>query len=43
MTYGQDLQARVKVWNAAAGASRQLADEFADWLQRPDPGQVRPL
>ena len=43
MTYGQDLQARVKVWNAAASAAQQLADEWAQWLLQPDPGQVQPL
>jgi len=43
MTYGQDLQARMKVWNAAVSAARQLADDLAAWLQRPDPGQVQPL
>jgi hypothetical protein len=43
MTYGQDLAARVKVWNAAVGAAQQLADEFANWLQRPDAASVQPL
>jgi hypothetical protein len=43
MTYGQDLQARVKVWNAAASAAQQLADEFAQWLERPDVDQVKAL
>ena len=33
VTYGQDLEARMKVWNAAASAARQLADEFAQWLE----------
>ena len=42
-TYGQDLQARVKVWTAAASAARQLADEFAQWLERPDLSAVHPL
>ena len=23
--------------------AQQLADEFAQWLERPDPGQVQPL
>lgn len=41
--YGADLQARMKAWNAAAAASRQLADEFAAWLERPDPARVEPL
>lgn len=43
MTYGQDLQARVKVWNAAASAAQQLADEFAQWLEHPDVDQVKAL
>jgi hypothetical protein len=42
-TYGQDLQARVKVWNAATSASQQLADEFAIWLQKPDMASVQDL
>ena len=33
VTYGQDLQGRMKVWNAAASAAQQLADEFAEWLE----------
>jgi hypothetical protein len=38
--YGNDLQARVKAWSAAAAASQQLADDLAQWLERPDVGQV---
>jgi hypothetical protein len=30
--YGNDLAARVKAWNAAAGAAQQLADEFGEWV-----------
>ncbi len=41
--YGSDLQARIQAWTAAAAASRQLADEFAAWLERPDPAKVEPL
>ena len=41
VTYGQDLQARVKVWNAAASAAQQLADEFAQWAERPEVSRVR--
>lgn len=41
--YGRDLQGRMKAWNAAASASRQLADEFAAWLERPDARRVEPL
>jgi hypothetical protein len=41
--FGTDLQARMKAWNAAVSASRQLADEFAQWLARPDLGRVEAL
>ncbi|MDO5694053.1 MAG: phospholipase [Pseudomonadota bacterium] len=34
---------RVRVWTAAVQAACQLADEFADWLQRPDMGRVHSL
>ncbi len=43
MAYGQDLAARVKVWNAAASAAQQLADEFGAWVERPDLARLRPL
>jgi hypothetical protein len=42
-TYGPNLAGRMAAWNAAVTASRQLADEFAQWLERPDPGRVEPL
>ncbi len=42
-TYGQDLKARVKVWQAATSASQQMADEFAAWLQKPDMACVQNL
>lgn len=41
--YGNDLAARVKAWNAACSASAQLADEFAQWLDRPDLVRVQVL
>jgi hypothetical protein len=41
--YGTDLQARIRAWTQAAEASRQLADEFAAWLERPDAGRVEAL
>ena len=41
--YGTDTAARVKAWSAATAASRQLADEFAQWLARPDLSVVHPL
>ncbi len=41
--YGTDIAARVRAWSAATSASRQLADEWAEWLRRPDLGRVQPL
>jgi len=42
-THGQDLQARVKVWMTAVRAARQMADEFAQWVERADASGIRPL
>ncbi len=39
--YGNDLAARVKAWQAACSASVQLADEFSQWLEKPDLARVR--
>ncbi len=41
--YGTDSAARAKAWLAATAASRQLADEFAGWLRRPDMAAVQAL
>jgi len=41
--YGQDVPARARAWTAAVSASRQLADEFAQWLEQPDPSRVETL
>lgn len=41
--YAHDVPQRIRVWLAAAGAARQLADEFSQWLQQPDPSRVEPL
>jgi len=41
--YGADTAARAKAWLAATSASQQLADEWADWLHRPDLALVEPL
>lgn len=41
--YGNDLAARVQVWNTACAASVQMADEFAAWLEKPDMQRVLPL
>ena len=38
-----DLQGRMRDWSAAVSASAQLADEFSQWLRRPDPDRVEPL
>jgi hypothetical protein len=43
VTYGQDLAARVAVWQTAVGEAQRLADEFAQWLDMPDMGLVQPL
>ncbi len=41
--YGNDLNGRVKAWGSAIAASRQLADEFQAWLERPDSASVQRL
>jgi len=41
--YGSDLKARMQAWNAAVAASRQLADEWGQWLASPDPRRVEAL
>jgi hypothetical protein len=41
--YGPDLQGRVKAWSAATAASAKLADEWQEWLQRPDLSVVNVL
>lgn len=41
--YGNDLAARVSAWSSATAASQRLADEWAQWLQRPDPSIVQAL
>jgi hypothetical protein len=41
--YGPDLSGRMKAWKGATGASQQLADEFAQWLERPDLTQIQAL
>jgi hypothetical protein len=35
LTYGQNLAARVKVWQQAVDAAQQLSDEFQTWLENP--------
>lgn len=41
--YRHDLAGRVRDWSAAASASVQLAEEFAQWVDAPDPAAVQPL
>ncbi|AOW14511.1 phospholipase [Hydrogenophaga crassostreae] len=41
--YGQDLASRTRVWNGATSAAQRLADEFAQWLEKPDLSQIEPL
>jgi hypothetical protein len=43
ITYGQDLAARVAVWQTAVGEAQRLADEFAQWLDKPDKRMVQAL
>ncbi|AEG93084.1 conserved hypothetical protein [Ramlibacter tataouinensis TTB310] len=41
--FGRDTRGRSAAWRAAASASRQLADEFAEWVARPDPSRLEAL
>lgn len=41
--FGQDGTARARVWGAATAAAAQLADEFAQWLERPDMSRLEML
>jgi hypothetical protein len=41
--HGRDLAARVAQWSACTSAAQQLADEFADWVVKPDMGVVQAL
>jgi hypothetical protein len=43
LRYGPDLQARIKAWTTAVSLSQQLADEFADWLAKPDLANMQSL
>ncbi len=42
-TYARDVPERIRVWNQAARAAQQLADEWQAWLRQPDPARVEPL
>ena len=41
--YGLDLKGRTTAWNSAVASSRQLADEFGEWLLRPDLDRIEAL
>jgi hypothetical protein len=41
--FGTDLKSRMIAWSTAVSASGQLADEFQQWLERPDPARVEAL
>lgn len=41
--YGTDTAARATVWKQAVSASQQLADEWAQWLLKPDMSRVLAL
>ena len=41
--YGMDVGARSRVWNVAVSEAVRLADEWAQWLERPDPDRIEPL
>lgn len=41
--YGLNHDARIRAWNRAIAESGRLAEAFARWLEKPDPGQVSSL
>lgn len=41
--YGGDTDARIAAWSQAVRMAQQLADEWAEWLRRPDLQQVQAL
>jgi hypothetical protein len=43
LRYGADLPGRIQAWGTAVAASRQLAEEFEDWLAKPDMGRVEAI
>ncbi len=40
---GEDRAGRVGAWGGAADASQRVAEEGAQWLERPDPALVQAL
>ena len=41
--YGANLAGRVAAWRQATSKAEQLATEFAQWLDKPDPSRVVPI
>ncbi|HYW57307.1 MAG TPA: phospholipase [Polaromonas sp.] len=41
--YAADPQGRMTVWTKAVAASRRLADEFQEWLGKPEMGRIEAL
>jgi hypothetical protein len=41
--YSKNLAGRIQAWKTACSASEQLADEFAQWLDKPDMARVQAL
>jgi hypothetical protein len=41
--YGSNLTARMSAWSTAVSWSAQLADEFAQWVDKPDLMRIEPL
>jgi hypothetical protein len=41
--HGRDLAARVAQWTTCTSSAQQMADEFASWLEKPDPATVQNL
>lgn len=41
--YAGDSDARIAAWTTAVGEAGRLADEWAEWLRRPDPSRVEAL
>lgn len=43
VSYRNDLAARIRDWTIAISESQRLADEFNEWVTRPDPSRVESL
>ena len=42
-TYAASVPARQAAWTRAVAESERLADEFARWLDAPDPARIESL